>query len=533
MSWDGEFAEASTAAAAAFVRTVVVVDDYFNYKRVVEPGLAAMVPAAIKSPGRPPIAPLPPADPARAEPAEPAVPDKARAPEEPPTHQLDHEALVAAFAERGIACSLLDSRAERDTDELRRQTDVFARRTDILILDWARQSDSGDFAVSVLKGLAASSRRLLVVIYTGSSATERSEVLGGLTRAGGDVNDANCRATFHGGVLTVVVIQKREALGDSFYAKSKVPEEELPATVLRLFGEINGGLLANAAMHGLGAIRDRTHAVLDAFGQDVDGAYVMHRALSLPRSGAEEQVEALLGDSVLDQLRERAIRGHVSDASVAVWFDHQEGMSDALLELGLPVQALVKGCESLTKRENKEFTRAVDQLLRKLHPRTNDADACKARFADLVYCGHPGELPSLVAGVVVRRGGEYLVCVMPSCDAERVPEDGLWFPFVPASANSTATSGRRSVRAGGVELSIDPVVRSLRSFRFKSSRPGTPVRPTSRNNRLVYEAEGGDQLFEFVARLRPMIALDLVSRVSQSLGRVGMMESEFIRLLGK
>ena len=270
-----------TVAAAAFVRTVVVLDDHevsqSEDDTVPREVVAPLLRPKVKSGGGPLAAP----ERANAGTEEEVTDKGAQAPEAEPddatteepadgevggvhrlSHELDVRALNAAFAKLGIVCSvLIDERAGKRKDDWLQKVHALAPRADVLILDWSLSNDNGRFCTEIISSLAAEnpgSRRQLVVVYTGSN--DEREIEKGLKGIDGQPG-ADLRFRLPGGV-DVVVVQKPHATGDGFYSDSKVEEASLPCRVLQLFGELSGGLLANASMHGLGALRDSTHELL-------------------------------------------------------------------------------------------------------------------------------------------------------------------------------------------------------------------------------------------------------------------------------
>lgn len=87
-------------------------------------------------------------------------------------HPFDYQALSEAFAKDGIACCGLLAKSfnveEKDI------ITASSRKADITILDWDMQSDSGQFAIEIIKSIIAADiisggRLRLLSIYTGEN----------------------------------------------------------------------------------------------------------------------------------------------------------------------------------------------------------------------------------------------------------------------------------------------------------------------------------------------------------------------------
>lgn len=85
-------------------------------------------------------------------------------------HPLDSKALIDAFADRGIICSVLAPHAD---DEIHTRVLRAGSRADLLVLDWELNKDGGKTARKLIKGIldqdvSQGRRRLRVIaVYTG------------------------------------------------------------------------------------------------------------------------------------------------------------------------------------------------------------------------------------------------------------------------------------------------------------------------------------------------------------------------------
>lgn len=493
-------------------------------------------------------------------------------------HPLDADALQKSFADLDVICSVY-FRSRRagaaglpaDTEEVAR----LAARSDVLIMDWDWGGDGGTFCRTVIDGLVNGphGRRQLVLIYTGTD--DQTAFAGQLGRIDGmsarrpeapfSFQWDNCR-------VTAVVFQKASSGAHEIYPNSLVAEQDLPARVLEVFAETSGGLLANAVMHGLGHLRESTHRILDRFKPALDSAYVVHRAYTVPATDAEAQVEELLVDALSDALRSSGVRDRVGENAVLTSLGekaHQQLPWETSQTYADVARAF--GGEIPRKKKTNSGTKVPEarlqmiQALGALTREGQDSDAAPdapaknhhRRFAALIYCADDkattsaersnrnAVTPTLGPGVVVSRGSgdsrQFLLCVQPACDAARVAEGGATFPFLRiAGGNKEGAMGlvlpTGPLESEPWECHVRPRLDQLEMWLVKPQQPKQPVRATRTEEYAhqfsAFTVGGQETDLSYVTRLRPMVAQAIVQRLGSHGARVGLMESEYVRLGG-
>jgi len=537
-----------TEAARAFLRTVVVVDDKPVRRSPQQPPAQVVQPVAGT---RPPIG----ASQDRPSPIEvvatPPSTSTATAPAEDPTHELDGDALQAAFADEGLVCSVLFGKKPTDDQEAKdwiKRVVTVGSRTDVLVLDWSWNGDHGVFCKQMIDALLKtdSCRRQLVIIYTAEDDKQVFETrLTSSSESSSDspreqpqprVTSDTLRFSWPDHGLDVVVVQKFSARGEDFYRGSKVREKDLPERVFKLFGEVCGGLLANAAMHGLGHLRESTHGILRRFRPELDAPYVVHRACSSPRESAQEQVRDLLVDALGDALTGSEVTKHLDDAPVEAWLKTCDGIADRWAKIdglkGRPSHdALANG--SLDTRNTKRKTVvAMTEALVVSESSTESTPKRDHALAEFIYCADETgkHEPALRLGTILStaNGGDLLVCTVPLCDSDRVPATGQKFPFLPLTTTSESGSLALTI-PGSKDIWYVPVnVCQLTMLKFVPPRDQTPVRAQKEADGFVFTDDSRDE-YRYVGRLRPLFAQRLAQELGAKAARVGVAESEFIR----
>src|SRR5690606_13043883 len=76
-------------------------------------------------------------------------------------------------------------------------------------------------------------------------------------------------------------------------------EDKLAGRVIDEFVKMHSGLLPSYALHGMSSVRRNSKKILDNFHGDMDGAFLLHRALILTSEDAFDQLPELLAEEVL------------------------------------------------------------------------------------------------------------------------------------------------------------------------------------------------------------------------------------------
>lgn len=473
------------------------------------------------------------------------------------SHDIDIVTLVSAFAAVGIVCAPLIASADGMQDLIKIAVSV-ARRADVLVVDWSWGGDDGTKCSNLLGKINDDTdpgRQQLVVIYTGNDADslkqncqKRLEGVLGKADPGGTCVEALQFAWRKRG-LDVVVLQKPNA-NTPLSPHSLVQENELPDRIIDLFAGLRCGILADATMQALGAVRNETHRVLTTFCSSHDPAFVVHRAFTVPRQGADDQVRDLISEAIRDVISD--LPPLIDDSKVLTYskklLDSHNGQKE-LTALSLTAEDLADGFTNPKRPAAKKYSEEKDEkFLPKLTnclSGDNKPENGLQRHQDLgatIYArvNPPSFAPKLVAGVIVRRDKEYLFCLLPACDAERVPKEGLLFPFAVAKERTDGKgadivitvinqhSGCPETKAFAVEKKWA----GLRQLEFSPKKPGEPVisEQDPKTKQWIFCSKNGESI-DYVGKTRPLITQQLIDRFANWGSRIGIMESEYHRRL--
>ena len=189
-----------------------------------------------------------------------------------------------------------------------------ALNADVVVLDWQIGKDDGATTIKVLQAINEADRnkggRLrLAVIYTGEPQLQGchdrlKEKLPSLSDQAGE------HFVLAHEKLRIRLIKKHDG---GVVGADSVHEKDLPDRVVEEFAKFAGGLLPNAVMAAICAIRENAHLLLRRFSKELDGAYLGHRILLAKPEDADAFLFDLLGDEIKSLLDDPEICEGVVD----------------------------------------------------------------------------------------------------------------------------------------------------------------------------------------------------------------------------
>lgn len=548
-------------AAGQFLQSVVFVDDEIYSKHAGTPVEVTTSLPQLKSP-------FPLSDGEARQSVLPADANsiaKVAAPEDRPAYHPKQ--LVESFARKGMVCALYEPNngfASGRDSELFKLCD----RTDIVILDWDLFDEDGRNITPLLRNLADAGQSSvphhvrLCVVYTAKPDLVRvaNQIFQGLDGQVTNEVTVEDETTIVKGATRIVVLGKPNINGRSAVSKAReVSESDLADRVIDEFAKMNSGMLASYALHGIAAIRRSTKRIVDKFSADMDGPFILNRALTLGSEDAFDQLPDLIAEEILAVVQDSQIHQSVMNALAAdgaLKIDLNPTTFDWPVKDGrqrpqppqLARRFLAGGRSSIKEECSRKHLDEIQKS--EWIERFHDAMKCSVsqgdkRLASLYNVrtryANDGSTPALGFGTIVRHKEDqqaswiYAFCLMPMCDGIRL--DGgaaakaTAFPLWNLDASASARNGRGIV----VELEKGTFQRLVASgkprdrlwmARFKADASGT-VRALKIDNTFVFR---GEQDFEWVAQAKPAHAQRIASDVGQKLSRVGLAEAEWLRL---
>jgi|694.fasta_scaffold32754_5 hypothetical protein len=353
--------------------------------------------------------------------------------------------LMESFAEMGIVCALYEPPKSTPVNT-NTNSAIFnlCQRADIVVLDWDLFSDNGAAVSDLIANLVKQSAEVqphhfrLCSIYTNQTDLLRTaEVLKKKLEDAecADVSLDEAKLQLGSGATRISILGKPGVPGriDDIQNKFVVPQHELAERLLKDFCMMHRGLLSGFALQGLASIRRNTKRLLDKFSSDLDGAFLLHRALvkKYDREALEELPELLAGE--IAAILEDSLLNEFDYGSINVFIDS--------LRLGNP-DGQTDSDEVQFRKKLKDGNLSLNKSdLIRYSTMVGSSDNSSSEKLSLLFNNRTqyDQVPQrLKFGTVVKHakndgsvGWDYSICLMPICDSRNKPQggQGMTYPF--------------------------------------------------------------------------------------------------------
>ena len=316
---------------------------------------------------------------------------------------------------------------------------------------------------------------------------------------------------------------------------------ELPNRLILEFAHMMTGLLPSVAIAGLSEVRAQSHNLLTKFSRSLDPAYLGHRVLLPNPAEAEDQLVGMFAAELLSVLEYGGVAKQAGLESIHALINEM-AERDALRPNFLSVTSMdeLLGLLKIGVGNTKGLQLGGWKWEKSTHAFTSEdyqADEANRQFAKMMHIktqyGVPP--PTLTLGTILCKESTYWICVQPKCDSVRLV-GATAFPMVPMVR---VTDQRKDfeivLRHGGswVLLSVPRKPAEIRMFMFEYNDSSTKQVTASRNDDSVWAinpVEGPS--FEWVAQLKDEHAQRIANAIGGSFSRVGVNESEWVRMSG-
>lgn len=476
--------------------------------------------------------------------------------------QFSPHDIQASFAKKRIVCSLHQP-LKQNSVSTASDTYKLCASADIIIVDWDLYGDAGEKARELVKNLVVQSLEddphqiRLVLIYTDNP--NLFDVADNLFRVlednvGDDVDypDADRGLAFHTLNARVVVLGKPATrtgdLGDFV-----VEETDLADRAVSEFCNLANGLLQGCILKGLAEIRKQSRKILTKFDSGLDAAFLTHRALSLPHEEAFEHVTPLL-ISEIEAVLEDGLAKPLVDSEVienwcdAVWEpaehsgsivpddvdlrDFSKSLCTKGLELPTEYRAKLskKGRAALNENPPKWPSSAGNDFkaLTTFHSADESGDDSRELGMLMSLRTQYGDNHRLTLGTVIREQSgnrRYLLCLQPPCDSVRLNGNTVFMFCVLGESSGQKIANVVHHEGALVDLTYKPKIENSVAVVF-NARPSKGV--VLADNLLFTDSD--DNEYAWVAQLKSHHAQRAVEEFARNLSRVGLTESEWLRL---
>jgi hypothetical protein len=489
--------------------------------------------------------------------AEAQADNDARAAAEAEANVVHVKEMADRFADLELTCGVLKPSQGQAPDEVTERIARAARGVDIVVLDWMLDEKSGFTAEEAVKRVVAQDRygrRLLAIYTTQRDLGAISDKLAAAIEQAKQV-EGDDLALDVGGTRIVIFHKGGPDLPED-YKRYARPEDVLPGELVGIFVELSAGLVPAIALNALAATRENTHRLLRRLGSGLDLGYMGH----LLRLEYREDGEQHLLDAVSGELRaviedDDSTRTMASDGFDA-WLSHHDDQlrasADALKGIGAAVADHDEWAQWKKDHKAEGLGKLSEEDVTELLVPEDEAAAARrsdARFAQLMAMRRPyaRPRPGLHLGTIVRERehpDHYWLCIQPLCDSVRLDADRpTKFLMLPLEAVDHAS---KKANANFVVDGPDGEPLHLWSWDSSSDLEIMRLRP-NHNDAVHFEPAADDTdgaagrtasteeglTLVWVAQLKPAHAARVAHEYGTKLSRVGLDESEWMRMRGR
>lgn len=500
-------------------------------------------------------------------------------------HAFDSFEISKAFAKEKKVCAVYNPLKVSDVEDFKQ----ISKKADVVILDWfieiqneeagedltadADEEDPrGQYTKQIINELVNSSENdglKLIVIYTGEDILEEitKDIYDYIASPNQqfELNQNNCEV-YSSNIRILVRAKCSGSEEDKRFnqrpqLKDKILKyEDLPSFILNEFTRMTSGLLSNFALLSLSIIRNNFNKVLSKFSKELDAPYLGHKAILPVQNDSEDLLLKLFGDTISDLLHYSSISYKIQNELIDIWIDSNindeeftvsgknfQRTKDLLKTL---IHSEKENLEerfddffygsSLSKRDKKIYRESKSTELFLNNAYQDEKDKINSEFARLTHYKSLflpiNTAPKLTLGTIIRsttNQDNYYVCIQQRCDSVRLKKDEeRKFLFLPLT--KTDNDKFNIITPDGTKLRLNKKSYSIKTIKFRCNCEQGEVRGTkSEDGNFTFNEiyEQGDT-FEWVLDLKDLHSQRIVTNYIASLSRIGLDESEWLRIAG-
>jgi len=475
-------------------------------------------------------------------------------------HELNARLLINVFAEKGLVCGVIRPKFQEPFED---KAINAALRADITVLDWQLQGtgaidpdkDATSIITKIIEREKSQNRIRLIAVYSAENPDRIKGKIEEILGTFGEFKTDDDGYTFIQNTLRIAIFAKDGTIGAD--PSRTVKENELPDKLIGEFIKMTMGLLSNAVLESLAALRLNTHRILGNFPPDLDAPYLTNRALLDEPEEAEDRLTDLIAEELQDILEEINIGTVANLDTITKWLKYKEaaGKSYTLKIIkGGNTTNKVFTCEELNDLlgNGKERWKCKDEVpISKLHQLALtdmfhcNEETCKFLdekyvFTAIMRSRYGNRKPRLTSGTVVKKQSsegdpQYFICVQQPCDCIiRTKETKRTFMFLPLSK---ATDGRFQViikeanEYSKFVYSDKPYDLTSIEFTFPEEFRGL-IESEETDGKFCFKDSKGNE-YLWLGELKPQFVRRILQTVAAKLTRADVDEPEWLRYHSK
>ena len=421
--------------------------------------------------------------------------------------------------------------------------------------DVIEEDPRGEFACALIRDIIDETEGIKVIlIYTGDSKLR--DICGDIKSCINDAAYDEDSLTIFNERIIVAVRAKYNDSEDQFnhdtaLKKFIVKYEELPQCIIEQYIRFTDGLIPNFALKALSVIRHHTPKILSVFSKDLDMGYLVHKAsMEFPEDGKSMLIH-VFGDAISDLLKAISfetdnwpnawIEAFLSEISkdidgVSILRSHKL-VKQLLLSNSDPIdlntsrmmRKLFNADSGLSEKDKKKLKNNRSDLSPLFEKDGADVNESNRKFAILTHhknIFHPLSMPPVLSlGTIVKdKDNNYFVCIQQRCDSVRL-KDERRFLFLPLEEK-----GKNPILVS-LNLKLGPAKASyaIKTIKFAPSEGQTTIIAIKENERFLFKSVYGET-FEWITDLKDLHAQRIANIYTSELSRVGLDESEWLRI---
>lgn len=476
--------------------------------------------------------------------------------------QFSPHDIQASFAKKSIVCSLHQPLQDRSVGT-GSDTYKLCAAADIIIVDWDLYGDAGEKAQELVENIIVQSleddphQLRLVLIYTDNpNLFDVANTL--YERLSTKVNDINYPGSDGGLAFNTlnarVVVLGKPAHRIETEKAYEVDEAKLADRAIAEFGQLADGLLQGCILMGLAEIRKQSRKIITKFHSGLDAAFLTHRALGLPHEEAFDHVAQLLVSEIDAVLEDGLVKPLISEEVLENWSDvvwKPASHAKSFVPNGVDVRAFSKafckkgmrladdyepgngsGLEKTVKSLRKNKWPSIDtddfKSLTVFHSKNDSSNDHRELAMLMGLRTHYRDEHRLTLGTIIREiNGEqrYLLCLQPPCDSVRLNKPTIFLFCVLEKSSGNTLSQVIQETNEYVDLSYKERIENALTLKFKPI-PRKGLVATKDN----HFSDTSSKKYKWIAQLKAQHAQRAVEAFARKLSRVGLTESEWLRL---
>lgn len=480
-------------------------------------------------------------------------------------NSFDAKLVSQCFADAGKFCAIYAPVYDTDI----KHCVMLASKADALIVDWrlvlkrtkpadpnadANDDIRGEYTLELLHLIldeARDDKFKMIVIYTGEDnfGVVYDNLCAGLKTY--SLTTHKEKFSLSSKNIEIIVRSKRQYPHNREWNNFVLTYQDLPAMIIDFFTEKIKGILPNFALKSITEIRNSTSKILGVFSKNLDPALLGHY-VSIPDCNDTFPVLSKAFGTAVTNLID--ISGFEYESWIEKWIEENKEEREITIEnnkIKLNVDNLKNLVESSGNFETKfndsfGITR-VNQYNVDLYKRkatdlfcTQDSDLSNYKWSRLLQYNNlfsSSKVHKLTLGTIVKCKGKddadwkYLLCIQQRCDSVRIQSQEvrtfLFLPLVKGIKGEAVVVGEND------HYIVDNKTYSIELHEFSPSANDAHIAARQiENNEYIFQDKNGIK-YIWVAELNEMFAQSIASAYASQLSRVGIDNSEWLRLVGK